>query len=114
LITAKYALECLRESVDGQTFSGESVSVALDEPGDYTVELVVTDDSGESDTVTQALTITQADTATPGPDTATPEPGTETPTTTSDPLIPGFGFTTAILALLAAALIAIRSRSGDD
>jgi PGF-pre-PGF domain-containing protein/PGF-CTERM protein len=101
-------------SVNGQTFSGETVTTSFDEPGDYTVELTVTDDSGETDTITETLTITQAETATPttepGPATTEPEPEPETPTT-SDPLIPGFGFTTAILALLAAALIAIRRNS---
>jgi PGF-pre-PGF domain-containing protein/PGF-CTERM protein len=111
-------------SVNGQTFSGETVTVSLDDPGDYTVELTVTDDSGETDTVTEALTVTQAGTATmtqtttqaPAPDTPTPTPGTDTPATptTSDPLIPGFGFTTAILALLAATLVAIRRRSSDE
>lgn len=110
-------------SVDGQSFTGESVTVSLDETGEYTVELVVTDDSGETDTITQTLTIAQTDTATPEPETATPGPetttpgpdtATETPTTTSDPLIPGFGFTTAILALLATALIALGRRRTDE
>jgi PGF-pre-PGF domain-containing protein/PGF-CTERM protein len=101
-------------TVNGQTFSGESVTVSLDEPGEYTVELIVTDDSGETDTVTQTLTIeqdpTETETTAPEPDTPTPEPETAT---TTDTGTPGFGVLVAILALLASALIAIRRRSGN-
>jgi PGF-pre-PGF domain-containing protein len=67
-------------SVGGQTLSGETVTTSFDEPGEYTVELVVTDDTGETDTITQTFVVEQAETATPEPDTATPEPDVESPT----------------------------------
>jgi chitodextrinase len=67
-------------SVDGETFTGETVTVALDEPGEYTVELVVTDDAGETDTVTETLVIEAADTETATPAPETPEPDVQSPT----------------------------------
>ncbi|GGI96153.1 hypothetical protein GCM10008995_02800 [Halobellus salinus] len=100
-------------SVNGQTFSGETVTVSLDEPGDYTVELTVTDDSGETDTVTETLSITQADTATPTPEPEpeTDTPATETEVTTTDTGTPGFGIIVAIIALLGAAAMIGRRRT---
>ena len=94
-------------SVDGETLTGETVTVSFDEAGEYTVELAVTDDAGETDTVTRTLVIEAADTATatPEPDTATatPEPDTGTPTST-----PGFGVVVALIALLFGAGYAAR------
>jgi PGF-pre-PGF domain-containing protein len=98
-------------SVDGETLTGETVTVALEEPGEYTVELVVTDDAGETDTVTETLVVEAADTATPAPDTA--EPDVESPA--GPPQEPG-GFDTlpvvvvAIVLLLGAGYVAYRRR----
>jgi PGF-pre-PGF domain-containing protein len=97
------------EGDDRVTYTAEVPGLSVFAIGEET-DQVTTTATPEPDTATP-----EPDTHTPEPDTATPEPGTDTPTTTtSDPLIPGFGFTTAILALLAAALIAIQRRSKDE
>ena len=98
-------------SVDGETLTGETVTVALEEPGEYTVELVVTDDAGETDTVTGTLVAEAADTATPGSDTS--EPDVESPT---GPVEEPGGFDTlpvvvvAIVLLLGAGYAVYRQR----
>ena len=108
-------IEAYEWSVDGRTLTGETVTTSLDAPGEYTVELVVTDDAGETDTVTATLVVEAADTATPEPepDTATPAPDVESP---SGPVEEPGGFDTlpvvvvAVVLLLGAGYVAYRRR----
>jgi PGF-pre-PGF domain-containing protein len=101
-------------SVGGETLTGETVTVSRSEPGEYTVELVVTDDAGETDTVTETLVVEAADTATatPEPDTAEPDvqPPDEGPTEEPD----GFDIlpvvVVAVVLLLGAGYVAYRRR----
>ena len=43
-----------------QELTGETTSLALDDPGEYTVELVVTNDAGETDTTTETLVVSES------------------------------------------------------
>lgn len=43
-----------------QELAGETTSLALDDPGEYTVELVVTNDAGETDTTTKTLVVSES------------------------------------------------------
>ncbi|MDZ5812792.1 PKD domain-containing protein [Halorubrum sp. AD140] len=45
---------------DGETASGEQVTHAFDDAGDYDVELTVTDDDGATDTDTQTISVSEA------------------------------------------------------
>jgi major cell surface glycoprotein (TIGR04216 family) len=117
--------------VDGPT---SSWSTTIDMSGVATGEYEITADDGEvtADTTVQlveSVTPTpepETDTPTPEPetDTPTPEPETDTPTDTetmtetetatatetTDAQGPGFGVIVAVIALLAAALLAVRRR----
>ena len=44
-------------SVAGEGLTGETASLALEEPGEYTVELAVTNDAGETNTTTATLVV---------------------------------------------------------
>jgi PGF-pre-PGF domain-containing protein len=44
-------------SVAGEALTGETASLALEEPGEYTVELAVTNDAGETNTTTTTLVV---------------------------------------------------------
>lgn len=44
-------------SVAGEALTGETASLALEEPGEYTVELTVTNDAGETNTTTTTLVV---------------------------------------------------------
>ena len=46
-------------SVAGEELTGETASLALEEPGEYTVELAVTNDAGETDTTTATLVVSE-------------------------------------------------------
>jgi PGF-CTERM protein len=76
------------------------------ETGDYTLR--VEDDETSATTQISVVEEVSEDTETPTPEpdteTPTPEPDTETTTTTT----PGFGAVVAVLALLGAALLALR------
>lgn len=85
-------------TIDGEAFSGESVTTSASEPGVVTVELVVENDAGESDRVTTSIEIAEAETETP----------TATETTTTDTGTPGFTVVTGVIAVIVGILIAQR------
>ena len=100
-------------TVDGDTYTGETATLTLDEPGEYTVELTVTNDAGETDTATADLTVSAADDDSSG-EASTSIDG-------EDPAEEPAGFgASAIIALLIvviAAVVAVgvlRRRSDDD
>ena len=91
-------------SVDGESLSGETATTTLDEAGDVSVELTVTNDAGETDTASATITVAQTDDG-DGTDGAD---GTDGDDTGTDDGIPGFGPLVALVALVAAALLATR------
>lgn len=96
-------------SIDGQSLSGETTSVTLDESGEYTAELTVTNDAGETDTATTTVTVEQvADGGDGGADDGDGGADDGDDTDTSEDGIPGFGVIIALLAVIAAALLASR------
>ncbi|SDY14058.1 CARDB domain-containing protein [Halopenitus persicus] len=100
-------------TVDGDSYAGETATTSFDEPGEYEVELAVTNDAGETDTTTVLVTVEAAETpATPTETAAEPADTAATPEPT-DEGIPGFGILVTLIALLAAAAIATRRRIGD-
>jgi len=96
-------------TVDGESYSGETVTVTVDQPGDYTVELTVRTDADTTDTATSTLAIETAETATPATDT--PAQVTPTGTPTQEPGGFEIGAVVAVLALLAGAGYVIYGRS---
>ena len=92
--------------VAGEELTGETASVTVDDPGEYTVELVVTNDAGETDTATAALVVEAADTATTAPGVMTPQPDAASPTDVPPQEPGGFGTVPAVAAVAALLLIA--------
>ncbi|WP_303646813.1 GLUG motif-containing protein [Haloarchaeobius salinus] len=125
-------------SVAGRELSGETTTVTLDEPGEYTVALTVTNDAGRTATVRETVTVEESDpptaTATAMPTTAadTPTEATGGPTSPTSPpadggtpaetsaIVPettpngsgglGLGPAVAIVAMLALSVLAARRR----
>jgi len=108
-------------SVVGRNLSGETATLALEESGEYTVELRVTSDAGRTATTTTTLTVEDA-ASTPATTPSTPTPtttagdrwspttagdGSSSPATTADG--PGFGSVAVAVAILGLAL-AVRRR----
>lgn len=97
-------------TVDGETLSGETATLTPDEPGEYTAELTVMNDAGETDTATAELSVTAVDDDAPPDDDA---PDDDVP---DDPDEEAFGTGTIavivliIVAVLAAAGVAVRRR----
>lgn len=87
-------------SLAGQSISGETTTATVDEPGEYTVELTVTNDAGETDTTTATLAVEPAADSGDGPD----DDGPDDDDPTDEPA--GLG-TTAIALLVALALLAV-------
>jgi PGF-CTERM protein/PGF-pre-PGF domain-containing protein len=111
-------------SVAGESLSGETATATLEEAGTVDVELTVTNDAGETDTTTASVTVEEPD------EPADDEPADDEPADdgaaddeaaddeapaddeAADDGIPGFGAVVALVALLAAALLAARRRTG--
>ena len=94
-------------SVNGETLTGEVVTVTADEPGEYTVELTVTNDAGETDTTVTDLTVTAGE--------ETSDNGL--PTTTDDETPVGFAiYAIIVLLVVVVAVIAwgVRRRRSED
>lgn len=51
-------------TIAGQTLTGETATVTIEESGEYTAELTVTNDAGETDTVTETVRIARSSAAT--------------------------------------------------
>jgi PGF-CTERM protein/PGF-pre-PGF domain-containing protein len=126
-------------SAGGDTLTGETAQTTFDEAGEYTVELTVTNDAGESNTTTANLVVEAVDDGTDddsgdddgatgddtagdgatGDDTAGDEAtgddtagdGATDDDGQTDDGIPGFGVIVALIALIAAAGIAASRRS---
>lgn len=93
-------------TVDGETLSGETVTTAFDDAGEYTVELTVENDAGETDTASTTLSVVDAATA-----TATAAPTDEPSRTEDGPPVLGIGVGIAVL-LAAIAGLALYGRGG--
>jgi PGF-pre-PGF domain-containing protein len=97
-------------SIDGETLTGETASLALDEPGEYTVELVVTNDAGETDTATGTLVVSEPSTEAGSSDTAAAVDGGQTDAASdagTETLTPTTGGSTPPLWLLAVGAVVI-------
>ncbi|QCW05084.1 PGF-pre-PGF domain-containing protein [Natrinema pallidum] len=88
--------------INGQTFSGETVTTTLDESGNYTAHLKVTNDAGETASDSVTITVEQN----------SDEIGDGDGSDTDDGLlpVPGFGPIITVLALMVALLV-FRHRS---
>ncbi len=109
-------------TINGQQYTGESVTTRFYEPGDYTVELTVRNQINVTNTVTETVTVTK-DTK-PGDGTGTDDPdGTDGPDDTDgtsggdgdggdDGLlpVPGFGPAVTLVALLSVVLLLARKQ----
>ncbi len=100
---------------DRRSLAGETVTTTLETPGEYTVDLTVRNDAGETDTATATVTVTDApmpDGADTGADDA---PGSSDDADDADPAAgddgsPGFTAGAALLALFALSFLV---RSGQ-
>jgi PGF-pre-PGF domain-containing protein len=72
-------------TIAGQTLTGETATVTIEESGEYTAELTVTNDAGETDTVTETVRIAQNSAATAQ---SPAERGEDQPTTASSIISP--------------------------
>lgn len=106
-------------TIDGQAYTGETVTTTFDEPGQYTVELTVKNQIGETATTTKPLTVKKKTGSGTEPGTGADTDGTgddgDTDGTDGDDgdgggvlPIPGFGVPVSIVALLSAALLLVR------
>lgn len=92
-------------TIDDQNHRGETVTVSFDRPGEYTVELTVTNHANESHTLRETILVEAVDTPEPAiSDTPTPTPADDSETEAGD-IDPGpddqaFGFD-LVSALLA-------------
>ncbi|WP_049982763.1 CARDB domain-containing protein [Halorubrum sp. BV1] len=94
-------------SVAGESLSGETATATIDETGEYTIELTVTNDAGETDTATADLAVDPGTDAGDGTDGGTDEgEPTEEPAGLGLPAIGGV----IALVIVAAAAVAVRRR----
>ena len=63
-------IEAYNWSVAGEELTGETASLALEESGEYTVELAVTNDAGETNTTTATLVVSEPGSGSDGEATA--------------------------------------------
>jgi PGF-pre-PGF domain-containing protein/PGF-CTERM protein len=102
--------------VAGETLTGETVTTAISDAGEVTVELTVENDAGETTTTSTTVTVVEPgteeetraadETESDGADETDSEAGTDTGEDTEEQ--DGFGLAVAFVALLAAALFARR------
>lgn len=95
-------------TIDGETYEGETVTASFSEPGTYDVELVVSTAVADSEPVTETVTVEEE----VDDDDDDPEPPeVDDDDDDDDDSIPGFGMTVALVALLSAALLALRRQN---
>jgi hypothetical protein len=63
--------------VAGEELTGETASLALEDPGEYTVELVVRNDAGETDTATATLEVSDPESGGSSGETAADADGSD-------------------------------------
>ncbi|SEH15531.1 hypothetical protein SAMN04487967_2122 [Natronorubrum sediminis] len=59
-LDSDYDLESFEWTIDDTEFEGETATEAIDEPGEYTVWLTVTNEAGETDSTSSTLTVEAA------------------------------------------------------
>ncbi|MDS0475675.1 PKD domain-containing protein [Natrinema sp. 1APR25-10V2] len=103
--------------IDGETYTGKTVTTSFDSAGLYDVELTVTNDFAENDTATETVTVEAKqdpkgdDTDGTGDDsdgTGDGSDGTGDGSDSGGSAIPGFGVNVALIALLAFAMLSLR------
>lgn len=98
-------------TIDGETATGETVTTTFDEPGDFGVELTVTNDAGETDTVTETVTIEADDEAPADADEEPPGDDESQPAEEeSDGPLSSFGALAAVVAVVIAVILYVRRR----
>lgn len=105
--------------IDGEMFTGKTVTTSFDEPDIYDVELTVDNDLGESDTVTDTVAVeakedpTDDDSDGTENDSSEASDDTERTSDGSDgsSSIPGFGVSVALVALLSFAMLSLHRRN---
>ncbi|MDS0475673.1 PKD domain-containing protein [Natrinema sp. 1APR25-10V2] len=107
-------------TINGESYTGETVTTRFDEPGEYTVELTVENKIAVTNTVTETLVVEKGTDPGSGDGTGDGD-GTDDTGGTDDPdgkgdgdggflPIPGFGTSVALVALLSAALVLARKQ----
>jgi PGF-pre-PGF domain-containing protein/PGF-CTERM protein len=104
-------------TVAGQSLSGETQTVTFEESGDYTIELTVLTDAGETDSATVSVNVTQSGTESQDNQST---PSESVPTATNSPAAiettgtsgPGFGPLVAVIAILVLASAMFRRGQG--
>lgn len=91
-------------TVDGESLSGETATTTFETSGEVTVELVVTNDAGETNTTTSTISVVEASDGTDGDGDGSADDGNGG----TDDSIPGFTGGLAVLALLVSLVIARR------
>lgn len=103
-------------SIADQELTGETATLEVNEPGEYTVRLIIRNDAGETSTATATLSVQTGDepgaTDESGEETTATDESDDEPAQSSSPLLT-FGPAFALLVLLAAGLIVWRRR-GDE
>ena len=91
-------------TVDGESLSGETATTTFETTGEVTVELVVTNDAGETNTTTSTISVVEASDGTDADADGDAGGGGKT-----DDSTPGFTGGLAVLALLVSLVIARRT-----
>ncbi|WP_246999290.1 PKD domain-containing protein [Halosolutus gelatinilyticus] len=111
-------------TIDGETFSGETVTTSFDAAGEYDVELTVTNDFAEENTTTATATVEADRDDGTGSTGGTDGTGNDDESFWADGIdgddgdddddgllpVPGFGVIASIVALLSVALLALRQQ----
>ncbi|ELZ08688.1 PKD domain containing protein [Natrinema thermotolerans DSM 11552] len=96
--------------IDGDTYTGETVTTSFAEPGTYDIELTVRNDFSETDTATETVTVAESNPGSSDGGNTTETDGSDANETDGgdSSSIPGFGVTITLLSLLAFAMLALR------
>lgn len=98
-------------SVAGETLTGETVTTTFAEPGEVEVTLTVTNDAGETDMITETVTVeAESDSSTGDENNGTDTGGGTDGNGETDETTPGFTSALTVLAFLSGLFIARRLR----